>query len=172
MLKLIGMILVIGSFSGIGIAQRQQYLGRVRTLQDLLSALDIISGELSYRLSSIPDIVSILAADSRESVSQVFSHMKELISKENGLSLAYKWMKTFQEYGPEVSLQEEDIKIFCDLSDFIGKYDVKSQEKCIEFARTRLQDQLTLAQAELKNKGTVYRTCCIAAGVLLVLVLI
>lgn len=172
MLKLVGIVLVIGSFTGIGMAQHQQYQGRVRALRDLLSALDIMDGELAYRLSSLPDIVQLLAHSPSAAVSRVFSYIHTALEKDDGLSLTYKWMKGFQQVGPEIGLRPDDVLIFCDLSDFIGKYDVCSQQKCVAYAHKRLEGQLKLAEAECKSKGTVYRTCCIAAGLLLVLVLI
>ncbi|MGN1014881.1 MAG: stage III sporulation protein AB [Butyricicoccus sp.] len=172
MLKLIGIVFVIGSFTGIGIAQRQQYQGRVTTLCGLLSALDLIAGELSFRLTSIPDIIALLANDRHSSVSELFSSMNHAVQQDNGLSLTYKWMKTFQQNGPQFGLNADDIAVLCDMSDFIGKYDVKSQEQSVRYAKQRLEQQLKLAEAELKSKGTVYRTCCIAAGLLLVLVLL
>lgn len=172
MLKLVGIVLVIGSFTGIGMAQHQQYQGRVRTLRDLLSALDVMDGELSYRLSSVPDIVRLLAHSPSTAVSRVFSYIQDALGKEDGLSLTYKWMKGFQQVGPEIGLRPDDVLIFCDLSDFIGKYDVRSQQKSVSYARKRVEGQLKLAEAECKSKGMVYRSCCIAAGLLLVLVLI
>lgn len=172
MLKLVGIVLVIGSFTSIGMAQHQQYQGRVRALRDLLSALDIMDGELAYRLSSLPDIVQLLAHSPSAAVSRVFSYIYTALEKDDGLSLTYKWMKGFQQVGPEIGLRPDDVLIFCDLSDFIGKYDVRSQQKCVAYAHKRLEGQLKLAEAECKSKGTVYRTCCIAAGLLLVLVLI
>ncbi|HIV68285.1 MAG TPA: stage III sporulation protein AB [Candidatus Butyricicoccus stercorigallinarum] len=172
MLKIMGIVLIIGSFTGIGISQRRQFRSHVAVLGEMLSVLDMISNELSFHLASIPDIVRQLAADSRPAVSHIFSAMRDSIAKDDNLSLTFKWMKAFKECGREAGLSEDDIGILCDLSDFIGKYDVQAQQKSIEYARTRLSRQLAVASEELKSKGTVYRTCCVAAGILLVLVLI
>ncbi len=138
----------------------------------MISVLDFISGELSYQLTSIPDIVEKLAGDSRPAVSMLFGAMHQMIQKDDGLSLTFKWMKTFRDCGRDAGLSEEDIGILCDLSDFIGRYDVQSQQKSIDYARLRLSREMEIASSELKSKGMVYRTCCIAAGILLVLILI
>lgn len=172
MLKLVGIVLIVGSFTGIGMAQRQTYQGRVTVLQGLLQALELISDEVSFRLTSIPDLVELLSRSKQPQVAELFSGMNASLQEENGLSLTYKWMKTFQQHGAEVGLREEDIRILCDMSDFIGKYDAKSQKKCLDYAHKRLETQLEAAQADLKSKGMVYRTCCIAAGLLLVFVLL
>ena len=172
MLKIIGIVLVIGSFTGIGISQRQQFRGHVVVLGDMLSTLDFLSSELSYHLTSIPDIVAKLAQDSRPSVAKASGTMHELIQRDDNLSLAFKWMKAFRDCGQEIGLDAEDIAILCDLSEFLGKYAAQSQQKSIDYAKVRLSRQLELASAEMKSKGNVYRTCCVAAGILLVLVLI
>lgn len=172
MLKIMGVLLVVGSFTGIGMTQRQQFRRRILALSDMLSALDLIAAELSFHLTSIPDIVTKLAADSRSSISELFLPMQQMIRCEDGLSMTFKWMKTMREYGTSVGLKEEDILILCDLSEFIGKYDVQAQLNSISYAKTRLTKQLDIASAEMKSKGNVYRTCCVAAGILLVLILI
>ena len=161
MLKILGALLVIGSFTGIGMTQRQQFRRRVIALGDMLSALDMISAELSFHLTSIPDIVAKLAADTRSSICGLFQPMQQ-----------FKWMKSMREYGASVGLTQDDVVILCDLAEFIGKYDVQAQLNSIAYAKTRLTKQLDIASMEMKSKGNVYRTCCVAAGILLVLVLI
>lgn len=172
MLKIAGIVLIVGSFTGIAVSQRQQFQRRVTALNDMLSMLDYLSGELAYRLTDVPTMVEQLAQDSRASVAELFGQLLALLRRDDQLSLSFKWMKAFRECGPRIGLKEEDIAILCDLSDFIGKYDVQSQQKSIDYARGRLRGQLSVATSELKSKGSVYRTCCIAAGILLVLVLI
>lgn len=172
MLKIIGIVLIIGSFTGIGVSQRQQFRGHVVVLGDMISILDVIASELSFHLTSIPDIVAKLAQDQRPTVAKVFGTMHDMIEKDDNLSLAFKWMKAFRDCGQEIGLSLEDIGILCDLSEFIGKYDAQAQQKSIDYAKSRLSRQLEIASTEMKSKGTVYRTCCVAAGILLVLVLI
>lgn len=172
MLKIIGILLIIGSFTGIGISQRQQFRSRVVVLGDMISVLDTLSNELSFHLTSIPEMIQRFAADSRPAVAKIFGSMHSSIEKDDNLSLTFKWMKAFRDCGRDAGLQEEDIAILCDLSEFIGKYDAQSQQKSIDYAKNRLSRQLEIASDELGSKSTVYRTCCIAAGILLVLVLI
>lgn len=172
MLKIIGMLLIIGSFTGMGMTQRQQLGGRVNALTAMLTASDLIASELAFRLTGVPDIIRMLARDSRTQTALIFGKMERMIGKDDGLSLTYKWMKAFRQYGTQAGLNAQDVAVLCDMSDFIGKYDADSQKKCLEHSRKRLEHQLEQARSELKSKGTVYRTCCIAAGILLVLVLI
>ena len=172
MLKLLGVVLIIGSFIGIGITQRQQFRNHVVVLGDMISVLDTISNELSFHLTTIPELIQRLAADSRPSVARIFGAMKQSIEKDDHLSLTFKWMKAFRDCGKDAGLQQDDISILCDLSEFIGKYDAQSQQKSIDYAKAQLSRQLEIASEELGSKSMVYRTCCIAAGILLVLVLI
>ena len=90
MLKILGALLVIGSFTGIGMTQRQQFRRRVIALGDMLSALDMISAELSFHLTSIPDIVAKLAADTRSSICGLFQPMQQLMRQEDNLSMTFK----------------------------------------------------------------------------------
>lgn len=172
MLKITGVLLVLGAFAGIGISQRQRLLERVHRLTELIGALDYMAGELAFCLGGIPDMIAALSRDSHPAVAELFSAMDEELRREDGLSLAYKWMKVFRARGPELGLTAEDIGIFCDLSEFLGRYDADSQLQSISRARQRLERQLEAARLDAKNKGNVYRTCYIAAGILLVLILI
>ena len=98
--------------------------------------------------------------------------MQQLMRQDDNLSMTFKWMKSMREYGASVGLTQDDVVILCDLAEFIGKYDVQAQLNSIAYAKTRLTKQLDIASMEMKSKGNVYRTCCVAAGILLVLVLI
>lgn len=172
MLKICGILLIIGSFTGIGISQRQQFRTRVVALGDMISVLDYITGELSYHLTGLPEMIHNLAEDERTAVYTIFQPMHKYLSNDDGLSLTYKWMKSFRENGKQAGLHEDDIAILCDLCEFIGKYDAQAQQQSLAYARKRLTQQLDTATGELKSKGMVYRSCCIAAGILLVLVLL
>ena len=172
MLKLCGVLLIIGSFTGIGISQRQRFRMRVVALGDMISVLDYISSELSCRLTGLPEMIHTLSEDERTAVAAVFAPMHQYICNDDGLSLTYKWMKSFRENGKQAGLHEDDIAILCDMCDFIGKYDAQAQQKSIAYAKQRLSQQLDTAAGECRSKGMVYRSCCIAAGILLVLILL
>lgn len=172
MLKILGTILIIGSFSAIGISAKQTMLRRVRAISSVIAALEIISSELSYKLTTLPDIIGLLASDSRPAIREIFRDMLRQMKKEDGLSLEYKWMKAFKTSGAEAGLSSEEILLLCDLSSFIGKYDVEQQLKTLSYTKRRLENCLKVSKDEMKSKGNVYRTCSIAAGILLVLILI
>lgn len=172
MLKLLGTVLIISSFSALGMSMRQRLKTRIYALITMISALDFLCGEIRFKLTSLPEIISRLAQEGGTAAQRLFSELEQEMEKQDGLSLSYKWLKTFREVGPETGLAREEIDILCSLSSSIGQYDIEQQMKNLEYARKRLESCLVMAKSELQMRGNVYRACTIAAGIMLVLILI
>ena len=62
--------------------------------------------------------------------------------------------------------------MLCDAANFLGRYDASEQKAAIDTALHRLQSCASWLFAELRDRGSLYRTCGIAAGLLVILVLV
>ncbi len=94
------------------------------------------------------------------------------LSRNDGLSLAYKWSRALRETGPACGLKSEEIGVLCDASAFLGRYDSEQQLQSLRLTRSRLDAVRGEAAEDLKNKGNLYRTCGLALGLLAVIVLL
>ena len=90
----------------------------------------------------------------------------------SGLSLSYLWCAGMRAAQTDAGLGREECGVLCDAANFLGRYDASEQKAAIDTALHRLQMLRELAFAELRDRGSLYRTCGIAAGLLVILVLV
>ena len=62
--------------------------------------------------------------------------------------------------------------ILCDAANYLGRYDADEQLTGLTQVERRLAASREAAQEDLANRGNLYRTCGIALGLLVILVLI
>ena len=73
---------------------------------------------------------------------------------------------------PQHQLGREECDILCEAAGFLGRYDAAEQKAGLDAVLHRLQAARELAAAELHDRGSLCRTCGIAAGLLVILVLV
>lgn len=172
MLKLLGAILIIGSSGALGLSAQQGLRARIAALDGFLKALECIESEIAYRLTPCGELIAQLAAEGNPHTAPVFRALAGWLSRNDGLSLAYKWRRAFQEQGPACGLRAEEIGILCDAASFLGRYDSEQQRRALRLLSARLSGVRDEAAEDLKNKGSLYRTCGLTLGVLAVIVLL
>lgn len=172
MLKLLGTVMIVGASAAFGLSLGQRLRLRLRALDAMLAALQFISSELQCRMTPLPAMITLLAQSDNAVTARVFRTMQDKMAQEDGLSLPYKWCRAFQDCRETVGLGEEETRLLCDMSGFLGKYDAAQQRKSLEYVQVRLQDLRAAAAHELECKGKLYRTCGIALGIITVLVLL
>ncbi|MFR4239878.1 MAG: stage III sporulation protein AB [Butyricicoccus sp.] len=167
MLKLIGSVMVFGSCAALGLSARQNLRRRVAAADAMLLALGLIRSEISGRRPT--EIVGLRrkrAADRRKS-----SHAAAP-AEQNGLSLGYLWRSTLRDCRAQVGLGTQECDILCDAANYLGRYDADEQLTGLSQVERRLAASREAAQEDLANRGNLYRTCGIALGLLVILVLI
>ena len=145
MLKLIGSVMVFGSCAALGLSARQNLRRRVAAADAMLLALGLIRSEISGRRTPMPEIVGLLAENEQPIVRKVFRTLQRRLREQNGL---------------------------CDAANYLGRYDADEQLTGLSQVERRLAASREAAQEDLANRGNLYRTCGIALGLLVILVLI
>lgn len=166
MLKLMGAVLVFGSCAALGLSARQELRRRVAADDAMLLALSLICSEISCRRAPLPEIIDELTDNTEPIIQCVFQRLQRRLKEENGLSLGYLWSATLRDQREQIGLGRAECGILCSAANYLGRYDAAEQ------VSRRLLLARQSAEQELINKGKLYRTCGIAAGLLIVLVLI
>ncbi len=172
MFKIVGVLLILGSFTAVGISAKQVLAQRIKTLKSFINALEILHSEICQRLTPIPQIINQLCDKRIGKSHEFFKLLNDAIIADDTHSLSYKWNKSINDSFEILGLDENDSRIIADLSSFLGRYDAQEQSRHILYTKKLLISNLKLAQNEMDTKGDVYRTCAIAAGIILVLVLV
>lgn len=172
MLKLLGAVMIFGSCAALGLSARQTLRRRVAAADAMLLALQLIESEIAGRRATLPEIIGELAENENPSVRLVFASLRRRLREQNGLSLGYLWRFNLRECAAEIGLGESECNILCEAANYLGRYDADEQLAELRQVSRRLAAARGQAAGELANKGNLYRTCGIATGILVVLVLI
>ncbi len=172
MLRLIGAVLVFGSCATLGLSARQELRRRVAAADAMLLALSLISSEISCRRTPIPEIIDELSQNDDPIIRSVFLGLRRRLREQSGLSLGYLWSANLRDQRERIGLGQAECAALCGAANYLGRYDAAEQVAGLEQVSQRLMASRQTAEQELKNKGNLYRTCGIAAGLLVILVLI
>ena len=100
------------------------------------------------------------------------AELQRRLREQNGLSLGYLWRSTLRDCRAQVGLGTQECDILCDAANYLGRYDADEQLTGLSQVERRLAASREAAQEDLANRGNLYRTCGIALGLLVILVLI
>ena len=164
MLKLIGSVMIFGSCAALGLNARRELRRRVAAADAMLLALRLMENEITARRTPMPEIIDLLAKNENAVVRQIFSGVRRRMRERSGLSLSYLWCAGMRAAQADAGLGREECGVLCDAANFLGRYDASEQKAAIDTALHRLQMLRELAFAELRDRGSLYRTCGIAAG--------
>ena len=165
MLKLIGSVMVFGSCAALGLSARQNLRRRVAAADAMLLAIGLIRSEISGRRTPMPE-------NEQPIIRKVFRTLQRRLREQNGLSLGYLWRSTLRDCRAQVGLGTQECDILCDAANYLGRYDADEQLTGLSQVERRLAASREAAQEDLANRGNLYRTCGIALGLLVILVLI
>ena len=172
MLKMMGAVMVFGACAALGLSARQNLRRRVAAADAMLLALSLIGSEISCRRAPLPEIIGELAENENPTIRLVFSGLRRRLREQNGLSLSYLWRANLRDNRTEIGLSAVECDILCEAANYLGRYGAAEQTAGLEQVRRRLSAAREAAAEELQNKGNLYRTCGIALGILVILVLI
>ena len=165
-------LMIFGSCAALGLSARQNLRRRVTAADAMLLALSLIGSEISCRRTPLPEIIGELAENQNPTIRLVFSGLRRRLREQNGLSLSYLWRANLRDNRAEAGLGAVECDILCEAANYLGRYDAAEQVAGLEQVGRRLSAARAAADEELRGKGNLYRTCGIALGILVILVLI
>ena len=170
MIRLIGAVLLAGGSSALGFGAVRHLEGRVRDLRELVAGLEVMERELGWRMASLPELLERAALGCGERAARFFHLCAQGASHLNGRTLRQVWLQAEEASG--LVLEPVDRLLLEQLGAVLGRYDAVSQRQALTAAVGRLEEQRLQAQRERQRLGRVYGTLGVAAGALLVILLI
>lgn len=168
MLRLAGALLVAGGMSALGFLAAGELGKRVRALQALLGALELMERELSFCLTPMPELLEGLAKRASPPADGLFAHCREGLVDLGKTSLGALWREGLA----ALPLKEGDRLSLESLGEVLGRYDGEGQRAALSQAQAALDRALTEARAERTRLGRVYRVTGTAAGAALAVLLL
>lgn len=162
MIKLTGMLLIVGAGAWTGICAAKQTEYRETLLHSLVKSLELLEWELSFRLPLLKELFYELAGNTSAPVSEFYLECGKK-TEATECTIAEIWEETAREKLP--GLKDGDYDALLALGAVLGRYDAESQRTSVSAVRERLLGCLQDAAEEKKQKGRIYSTLGAAAGV-------
>lgn len=171
MLRLLGILLLIGSCTVMGLIKGASLRRRARTLRAAVDALEMLRSEICTRLTPMPELCSRLAAEGPEETRQLFAFALDGLERLGERSFALIWAEAAEKWASG-SLQREEKEAIAALGLSLGRFDASEQELAINRGIERLEGRLASAEAEAKTGGRLYGGLGLASGLMLSVMLI
>lgn len=171
MLKLLGSCMILTGCFGIGWWYRAQFNGRLGTIRTLRGILELLSGEVRYGRSTLPECCSLVAGSFDEPFGSVLERIGQKMRDNIGLPFGEVFQKEFEEALDGTHLKSEDREAFLQFTrqncHADGQMQLRAMEQSMELLRK------TEASLERENAEKCRMAVGLGAmsGILLILIL-
>ena len=166
MLKVIGIILIIGGSGGYGIARAVRLYRQLRQLRELLAALELLKCELNYTLLPLPELCSVTAKRSRGETQAFFTTFGKRVE----LGRRHAAEEALEE--SRLSLPSDAAMALLELCDNLGRFDLDGGNRLLTLTQERLRTALERTETEKRPLAKSYAVLGMAAGAALVILVL
>lgn len=171
MLKILGMIFVVASSAAVGFGFAAGVRAQAVQLQQLISALEYMKNEISYRLTPLPELFSLLSSPEGKPISTFFACCAQSMQQSPAASVQGVFLDAMQKT-PQLALPQAARQTLLELSLSLGKFDTAGQMSAITLASDRLRQQLQALEARRLERCRSYETIGVCAGLALAVILL
>ena len=171
MLKGIGGIMIFMGCLGLGVWYREQLTGRVRALRLLKSILELLSSEVRYGRSTLPECCRHVASQLPTPFCEALREVDERMHKNDGDTFAAVFCECMKKPLEELPLRREDRENFLGFASEGGFSDRQMQLRTLERSSELLSDTAERLQRENVEKCRMAVGLGAMGGLLLILVL-
>ena len=168
-IKFIILITIFAGSTSIGFLMSKKYKNRVIELREFKNAINTLETKIKFTYEPIPEIFKQISENLQNNISKIFERASKYIGD---CTTKQAWNKAIEEIKPNLSLNNEDIKIMQDLGNLLGKTDVSGQISEIEVTSSFIDTQIIKAEDERKKNEKMYRNLGTIVGLAIVIILI
>lgn len=165
MIRLIGMFLIWGGCALWGVREAQTVRRRVRVLEDMGWALEVLERELVLNRTALPELLERLAQKDTGGA-MVFSVCRSMMK--TGVDFAQAWGVALE----RSELRREEWELLSGLSQVLGRYDAGGQAQALAHLRQEVEQRSIRQREEARAMGRVYGVLGITVGGFLSLALL
>lgn len=166
-MKLIGIVFIVCSMAYMGIHLSNGFRVRRKLLQQFMKCLPIIRNEIAFCGTPIPKIFRLLADHMDGELQDIFRQVSVCMD-------AAKTMTPAEAMEQTVMTRKYTCLVprMLELADKLGNYDVEAQIVGIDQVKSQTEVQMAELDQEQAQKGKVYESLGICAGLALAILLI
>ena len=165
-LKYFMLFLILVGCSLIGKYLSKKYVIRVKELEEMKNALNMLQSKIKFTYEPIPEIFSEIVQNSSKSIGQVFQLAKEKMKLKTA-NIA--WEEAVEE--SINTFTKQDKYVLKTLSKLLGQTDVDGQISQIEVTQKFLETQIEEAQEEKEKNEKLYNKLGTTIGLVIVIIL-
>jgi len=170
MIRMVGAVLLTGGAAALGFGAVRRLERRVQELNQLWVGLSMIRRELGWQLTPLPELLRRAAGETKGAVSDFFRLCAVGAGRLNGRPFRQIWQQGLE--CVNLRLEEDDLEALEQLGGVLGRYDEEHQQKALEQALSRLEEQRRQAVDHRARLGRVYGMLGLTSGLFLVILLI
>lgn len=166
-----GMMIVCGCL-GLGIWYRQQFLGRLHRIRELIAILEQWSSEVRYNRSTLPECCLRIGNCREDRLGRICKEVYEEYITSEGSGFLELAEESFRKKLNTLPLKKEDIDRFLLFTGREGYPDEAMQIRAIELAKQELERTAEMQQREISQKCRLSVGLGAMSGLLIVILLI
>ncbi len=166
--KIIGALLIIGCCGGYGMLLAASHRKLVSQMCQLEQVYGHMYAELEYRLTPIPELCRLCAADLQTPLSDVFLSMAEILESQSASDTSSAMRMVLQRYG---KLPVEIGKQLELLGHNLGRYDLPGQLRGLRQCKSECERKRKELEHNQQQRLRSYQTLGFCAGAALAILL-
>ena len=167
--KLIGAVFIICGCGLIGFKASALYRAEEYDLRQLISALDYMVCELSYRRSALPDLCCLIGKERNGRIGKLFENLAKELSAQTSPDVQSCLASAAAASG---SLSKKVQQAICIMGSSLGRFDLEGQLRGLEELRSLCSSTLESLSAGREDRLRSYQTLGLCAGAALVILFI
>ena len=172
MLKVFGILLVLAASWGYGSGLAAQLNRRRKHLFACGEMLEMLMGEIRYGKTPLGEAFVQTAARMGGIFGEILNKIAGEIEKNNYRSLELVWKECFGERQKELGFTGEELEVIKNIGKNLGYLDVQTQMAHLTLYQKQVAGLQEQADKIWKEKKKLYRSLSMAAGVMVILLLV
>lgn len=171
LIKIIGAILVIGGATAVGLSVRAKFARRVRILQNIVTALDMMHSEISCMCTPMDELFEKLCGAVQSPLSMFFQDCRDTHAKRPDLPITMIWSRAVRD-AEYLELLPQETQVLLDVGNAIGRYEAEEELRVLAHARRSMEAYLKTAAETRTRLGKLYGSLSLMSGIAVVIMLI
>lgn len=171
-MQMLGGALILSGCFGLGLWYRQQFLGRLHTIRELIRILEQWTSEIRYHSAPLPECCRQIGRQRSDRLGEICTEVYREYAEAEGCGFLEIAEESFRRQLRTLPLKKEDIEEFLRFAGKEGYADEAMQIKSIELSRQELEHTAEVQQREIAQKCRLSVGLGAMSGLLLLLILI
>lgn len=171
-MKIIGITIILIGCTAIGFFIDAWQKERVKELEELIYAFEILKGEIDYRLTPFIEACHTVTQMTPHSIGKLFDCFQIQLRDRQLVDTKVMWEKALKETKNYFHLMEEDYTVLSEFGNTIGYLDKEMQKRNIELLLYKLMKVKEEAKEKYNRTSKMYKGIGILVGACISIVLV